>query len=142
MEISFQDVAGGALQEKANQAFTKVMQNMQDPNTPWKNKRKINICLSFEQNEDRTDCTCNIAVDTRLAPVKPVNTKFCIGNDLATGKVFAREYGPGIKGQMSFEDVEQGMAEHTVGGDGRNADVETEGTGEETIIDFRAERKA
>ena len=41
MEISLQELAGGALQEKVNQAFEKVMQNMQDPNTPWKNKRKI-----------------------------------------------------------------------------------------------------
>ena len=34
MEISLQELAGGALQEKVNQAFEKVMQNMQDPNTP------------------------------------------------------------------------------------------------------------
>ena len=31
------------------------VQNMQDPNTPWKNKQKINLCLTFEQNEDRKD---------------------------------------------------------------------------------------
>ena len=41
MDISLHDLAGGALQEKVNQAFEQVMKNMQDPNTPWKNKRKI-----------------------------------------------------------------------------------------------------
>ena len=56
MEISLQELAGGALQEKVNQAFEKVMQNMQDPNTPWKNKRKITVGITFVQNEDRTDC--------------------------------------------------------------------------------------
>lgn len=96
MDISLHDLAGGALQEKVNQAFEQVMKNMQDPNTPWKNKRKINLTLSFEQNEDRTDCTCDISVDTKLASVKPVSTKFCTQKDLTTGKVYAQEYGPGI----------------------------------------------
>lgn len=48
MEISLQELAGGALQEKVNQAFEKVMQNMQDPNTAMekqkKNHRWDNIC--------------------------------------------------------------------------------------------------
>ena len=131
MEISLQNVAGGALQEKVDQAFAKVMQNMQDPNTPWKNKRKINICLSFEQNEDRTDCTCNIAVDTKLAGVKPVITKFCTEKDLDTGRIYAREYGPGIRGQMSFEDM---------GFDAGGNDAETEETMGDNVVDFRAKQ--
>ena len=47
MEISLQELAGGALQEKVNQAFEKVMQNMQDPNTPWKNKMSCSSTSSF-----------------------------------------------------------------------------------------------
>ena len=88
MEISLQELAGGALQEKVNQAFEKVMQNMQDPNTPWKNKRKINVGITFVQNDDRTDCTCDISVDVKLAAVKPVSTKFCTQKDLTTGEIF------------------------------------------------------
>ena len=39
MEIlKLQEVANGALQEKANQALQRVFDNMQDPNTPWKTK--------------------------------------------------------------------------------------------------------
>ena len=110
MEISLQELAGGALQEKVNQAFEKVMQNMQDPNTPWKNKRKITVGRTFAQNEDRTDCTCDISVDTKLAAVKPVSTKFCTQKDLAPGEIYAQEYGPGIRGQLSFEDVKTGLA--------------------------------
>ncbi|RKI44212.1 hypothetical protein D7V86_03870 [bacterium D16-51] len=142
MEISLQDIAGGALQEKANQAFAKVMQNMQDPNTPWKNKRKINICLSFEQNEDRTDCTCEIAVDTKLAAVKPVNTKFCTEKDLDTGRIFAQEYGPGIKGQMSFEDMNQNSDSQTAYVNGQAVDVETGEIKDDSIVDFRAAKQA
>lgn len=49
MDISLHDLAGGALQEKVNQAFEQVMKNMQDPNTPWKNKRKINLMENIQE---------------------------------------------------------------------------------------------
>lgn len=142
MGINLQELAGGALQEKADQAFSKVIQNMQDPNTPWKNKRKINICLSFEQNEERTDCTCDIAIDTKLAPVKPVSTKFYTEKDLDTGQIFAQEYGPGIKGQMSFEDMGQDSDGQTVYASGQAVDVETREIKDDSIVDFRAAKQA
>lgn len=142
MEISLQDIAGGALQEKVNRAFEQVMKNMQDPNTPWKNKRKINLCLTFVQNEDRTDCTCDIAVDTKLAPVKPVSTKFCTEKDLTTGEIFAQEYGPGIKGQMSFDDVDDSPKDKMVEVDGQIVDAETGEIKENNVLDLRATRQA
>lgn len=138
MEISLQELAGGALQEKVNQAFEKVMQNMQDPNTPWKNKRKITVEITFAQNEDRTDCTCDISVDTKLAAVKPVSTKFCTQKDLATGEIYAQEYGPGIRGQMSFEDVDQNMVEIN----GNMVDTETGEIKEDGVIDLRGAKQA
>lgn len=103
-KINLQEVAGGALQEKANQALQQVLENMQNPNTPWKNKRVVTIKMAFSQNEDRDDSTCEISVETKLAPVKPVETKFSIGKNLKTGEVEAVEYGPGIKGQMTLDD--------------------------------------
>lgn len=142
MEISLHDVAGGALQEKVNQAFEQVMKNMQDPNTPWKNKRKINLTLTFIQNEDRTDCTCDISVDTKLAAVKPVSTKFCTEKDVSTGEIFAQEYGPGIRGQMSFEDVEQDTEDKTVEIDGNIVDTETGEVVKDSVIDLRAAKQA
>ncbi len=142
MEISLHDVAGGALQEKVNQAFEQVMKNMQDPNTPWKNKRKINLTLTFIQNEDRTDCTCDISVDTKLAAVKPVSTKFCTEKDVSTGEIFAQEYGPGIRGQMSFEDVEQNTEDKTVEVDGNIVDTETGEVVKDSVIDLRAAKQA
>lgn len=142
MEISLHDVAVGALQEKVNQAFEQVMKNMQDPNTPWKNKRKINLTLTFIQNEDRTDCTCDISVDTKLAAVKPVSTKFCTEKDVSTGEIFAQEYGPGIRGQMSFKDVEQNTEDKTVEVDGNIVDTETGEVVKDSVIDLRAAKQA
>lgn len=142
MEISLHDVAGGALQEKVNQAFEQVMKNMQDPNTPWKNKRKINLTLTFIQNEDRTDCTCDISVDTKLAAVKPVSTKFCTEKDVSTGEIFAQEYGPSIRGQMSFKDVKQNTEDKTVEVDGNIVDTETGEVVKDSVIDLRAAKQA
>ena len=143
MEISLQELAGGALQEKVNQAFEKVMKNMQDPNTPWKNKRKINLTLTFIQNEDRTDCTCDISVDTKLAAVKPVSTKFCTEKNLYTGEIMAQEYGPNIKGQMSFDDVGEETKSETVEIDGQIVDTETGEIKEEnSIVNFRNMKQA
>lgn len=121
-KFNLQEIAGGALQEKANQALQQVLNNMQNPNTPWKNKRAVTIKMTFTQNEDRDDSTCEISVDTKLAPVKPVETKFSLGKNLKTGEVEAVEYGPGIKGQMTLSDI---VPKEDVVIDGKTIDTET-----------------
>lgn len=45
--ISLNDFCGGSLLEKANTALKVVLENMQDPNTPWKKSRELNIKLTF-----------------------------------------------------------------------------------------------
>ena len=50
--IRLESVAGGALQELAQDAIAKVAENLQDINTPWKKKRTVIIQLGFTQNED------------------------------------------------------------------------------------------
>ena len=101
--LSLKDIAGGALQEKANAAMQSVLDNMQDPNTPWKVKRKICITLAFSQNEERDDTAVEVSVGTKLAPVSPVITRMAIVKDLCSVESYAEEYGKQIKGQMSFD---------------------------------------
>lgn len=129
--------AGGALQEKFDDAMQKVLQNMLYPNTPYKNKRKITVDISFEQNEDRQDVSVNVSVVPKLAAVRPAETRMTIGKDLATGKCYAEEYGSGIKGQMSFDDL-QAREESIV--DGRAVDPATGEIKDSTpqVVDFRA----
>lgn len=102
--LDLENVAGGALQEKAQQAIAEVVENLQDPDTPWKNKREVVIRLAFTQNEDRDDATCEISVSKKLAQVKPVETKFSIGKDLRDGNIYMEEYGPQVRGQMCLDD--------------------------------------
>ena len=58
--IYLSEFAGGSLQEKADAAMREVLENMQNPNTPWKAERQINIKLSFEQNMERDDATVEV----------------------------------------------------------------------------------
>lgn len=111
--LDLKNIAGGALQEKTDAAMRKVLDNMQDPNTPWKAKRHITIKIAFTQNEDRDDAAVELSVDTKLAPVSPVQTRMSIGRDLRDGKAYAEEYGRQIKGQMSME-LEQEMPDPAV----------------------------
>ena len=106
-KVKLEGFAGGALQEKFDDAMEKVLTNLMDPNTPWKSKRKISVEITFTQNEDRDDTVVNVSVVPKLAPVKPIETMMAIGKDLATGKVFAEEYGKQIRGQMTLDDYEK-----------------------------------
>lgn len=128
------------MQEKFDQALETVVSNMQDPNTPWKNKRAITIRLTFEQNEDRDDATVNVSVDTKTAPVKPIATRMAIGMDLETGKAYAQEYGSQVRGQMSFTPSPQMPSELLI--DGKTVDTSTGKIKTENVVDFRAAREA
>lgn len=138
--VNLETFAGGALQEKFDDAMEKVLVNMTGPNTPWKNKRKIVVEVSFEQNEDRDDSTVNVSVVTKLAAVKPVSTRMAIGKDLETGQVFAEEYGSQCRGQMTLDDY-QGQRDQVV--DGKTVDTETGEIREGSrVIDLRETKQA
>lgn len=103
-KIELKDIVGGALQEKFQKSFERVVENMQDQNTSYKTKRAIMIKLTFDQNEARDDVSVSVDVAEKLAPQAQMKTSFYIGKDLKTGEVFAEEYGKQIKGQMSLDD--------------------------------------
>lgn len=131
-KILLSEVAGGELQEKTQEAIESVVRNLSDPNTPWKNKREINIKLKFTQNEDRSDVTLDISVEKKLASAKPTATRLAIATDLDNGEIHCMEYGSNVRGQMSFDDV---STQHTTEVNGETIDTET---GE--IIDFQSKQ--
>lgn len=104
-KVELHSMVGGALQEKFSKAFERVIENLQDPNTPYKTKRGITIKLTFEQNEVRDDVHVSVDVAEKLAPQAGMKTSFFIGKDLKTGEIYAEEYGKQVKGQMSVNDM-------------------------------------
>lgn len=134
-KVELKDLVGGALQEAFNKSFEKVIENLQDVNTSFKNKRRITIVLDFTQNETRDDVHVGVSVTEKLAPQAPMATSFAIGKDLKSGELYAQEYGKQIKGQMNLKDYETPV--QTIDG----AVVDTE-TGEiieveNHVVDFR-----
>jgi hypothetical protein len=120
--VELKELVGGALQEQFGKSFEKIVENLQNPNTPYKNSREITIKLKFTQNEKRDDVKCAVQVSEKLAPQAPMETSFAIGKDLKTGELYAEEYGKQIKGQMSIDDY---PAEQPQVIDGKKVDTQT-----------------
>lgn len=105
LHVDLSKLAGGTLQAKFDRELTRVIENMQDPNTPFGEKRKITISISFAQNEMRDDAKIEISLNSKLAGVISAKTNFAMGKDLESGQVLINEYGKQVPGQMSFSDL-------------------------------------
>ncbi len=129
MKIDLKDMVGGALQQKFQHSFDRVLENLQDVNTPYKDKREITITMKFVQNEARDNVLCDIAVKEKLAMQGGLTTQFAMGKDLTTGEIVAEEYGKQLKGQLSTDDIKafENMAK---------VDLET-GEVMEDVVDIR-----
>lgn len=129
MKIDLKNMVGGALQQKFQNSFDRVMENLQDVNTPYKDKREITITMKFVQNEARDNVLCDIAVKEKLAMQGGLTTQFAMGKDLTTGEIVAEEYGKQLKGQLSTDDIKafENMAK---------VDLET-GEVVEDVVDIR-----
>ncbi len=110
LHVDLSKFAGGELQAKFDREITKVIENMKDPNTPYKEARNVTIKISLKQTQLRDDAEVDISVNSKLAGVISTKTNFAIGKDLNTGEVLIQEYGKQILGQMAFANVEP-MAE-------------------------------
>lgn len=100
METKFnlETLAGGGFTERVNQAIKEVMENIADPNTPWKAKRKINIEMVFEAKEDRDITNIDIVAKTKLAPRESIHTKVIIDKNM-DGEIIGAEFKKQIPGQ-------------------------------------------
>ena len=107
-KVSLVQVMGGALQEQFGKSFDRVIENLADPNTGFKEARKITIELKFTQNEARDDVSCSVSVKEKLAAQSTMQTAFVVGKNLKTGEMYAEEYGRHnhLKGQTTFEDMD------------------------------------
>ena len=96
--INLETLAEGGLTEKVNMALQEVLNNIADPNTDYKVKRKLTIDITFISQEDRDLALLDIQTKTKLAPPKSIGTKIVIGTD-GKGGVMAGEFGKQIPGQ-------------------------------------------
>ena len=105
-DLSINTLCGGAVQEKINRALRRVSDNILDPNTEAKKKRKIVLELTFEPNEDdREDVSVDASVTWKLAPEEKSHTQIFISHDANRDTVTITEHVKGqLRGQMSLDD--------------------------------------
>lgn len=77
-KVSLEQIMGGGLQEQFGKSFDRVIENLADPNTGFKEARKITIELKFTQNENRDDVSCAVSVKEKLAAQAPMQTAFVV----------------------------------------------------------------
>lgn len=100
--LNLETLANGGFAERVNQAMKEVMENIADPNTPWKNKRKVIIDMTFEAKEDRDITNIDIITKTKLAPKESVHTKLIIDRNM-DGEIIGAEFKKQVPGQTAIK---------------------------------------
>ncbi|PKL00043.1 MAG: hypothetical protein CVV56_07975 [Tenericutes bacterium HGW-Tenericutes-1] len=104
MGLDIKALARGALEEKFDIEVDKVINNIMDPNTSFKQKRKVTITLEFTPKDEQRDFVDVLVNATSIvAPYGPIKTAIIIGKE--NGEYAAEEINRGqIPGQTSLED--------------------------------------
>ncbi len=104
---SILEMNGGAFMERANCAMAQITDNINDPNTPVKFKRKMVMTYEFTVDENRENVVVNCVVKTVLAPLNPSRTFL-----YATGDGNFVEAPRQTPGQIGFGVMEQEAPAH------------------------------
>ena len=102
IDFNLSEIAEGGLQEKFEHALKQVLQNIDNPNTDAKKKRKIVIGIALSPSENRDTINIDTAVKTTLAPENGVSTTMLLGK--GTNGLEAAELKSGAKGQTFIGD--------------------------------------
>jgi hypothetical protein len=101
--FSIESLADGAIAEQINSSIEKVLENISDPNTPYKTKRKLNIVLVFDADESREMSEVGVTIKPVLAPATATKTRIIIDRD-NKGKIVGAEYKRQIAGQVEVDE--------------------------------------
>lgn len=104
---SILEMARGAFMERADYEMTKVMANIQDPNTKATAKRKVTITMELTPDENRQNVAVAVTVKSSLATTTPVKTGLYIAGQQSDGSMQVVEMVPNIPGQMRIDGTEQ-----------------------------------
>jgi len=92
----------GAFQERVDYEMPRLMENIFDPNTSAKAKRKVTITMELCPDDSRQNIVVNCTVKSTLAPSNPATTML-----YAVDKDTVVEMAPQIPGQMNMDGGEQ-----------------------------------
>jgi hypothetical protein len=72
--LDFASLADGALMDLFDKQVRKVMDNIKDPNTAPKSKRKVTLEVEFAPDESRKIVSVVISTHATLSHIKPIST--------------------------------------------------------------------
>jgi hypothetical protein len=98
--------ADGALAERANIELQKILENIADPNTDAKVKRKLTMTITLAADDKRDVVLTNVVAKSTLAPAKHIEAKLIMDLD-SNGNITGAELKSGIKGQ-TYVNVDTG----------------------------------
>lgn len=132
-QINFQlsEIAEGGLQEKFDHEIKRVIDNILNPNTDAKRKRKVNITIALTPSENRDTVNIDTEVKSTLVPENGVSTTLLVGRD-AKQQLAANELKSGTPGQTFIGDD----------GDLKTDTGESVASVEKDVIDFQKQKKA
>lgn len=108
--INLNSFAEGALKAQFNIELQRILENIADPNTDPKAKRKLTIQVALFGDESRDVVFTNVVAKSQLAPGREVEAKLFMDTDLQ-GNVTGAELKSGILGQTYIDDAGD-IAEH------------------------------
>jgi hypothetical protein len=83
--VSLATLGRGAAIERFDDEFSKILQNILDPNTPPTAERSITLRVRLKPTENRDFCAVAIECSSKVAGAKPVLTQIFVGWD---GRIF------------------------------------------------------
>lgn len=96
---SIVQMARGAIMERIDYEMEKVISNILDPNTKATAKRKLQLTIEIQPDDNRQTLAVNSTVKSTLCPTNPVSTALFISGDDGVDGVTAVEMVPNIPGQ-------------------------------------------
>ena len=99
---SILDMAMGAIKERADYEMARIIDNILDPNTDPKKKRKLVLTLELVPDSERKTIGVNCTAKSTLAATNPVCTSMYVTAAPGTGEVQVVEMVPQIPGQQSI----------------------------------------
>lgn len=135
INVDLTDMANGAIQEKLEHVMGEVLDNILNPNTDAKKKRKVTINLVLTPNENRDAVTLDAQVKPTLVPEESATTTILVGRN-GKGAIEANELKSGTKGQTYFDPDDEKLK------DDKGEAIEKIEEQDNKLVDFQKPRKA
>lgn len=100
-DITLLDLMNGGVKEMADINLKRVLKNIADLNTSYKNARTISIKFKFTPNEARDAVSVQVSVDSTIAPMQPAETTLDVA--CSEGKLVAVERPKYTPGQLMLD---------------------------------------